>query len=148
MSLHLCHRIMESQVLEGISGYIQSNLTAEALSLPYVTQESVQESFEYADKRLHNLSRQPVPVLCHLPKDVLSCVQTKSSVLQFVPIAPCPATGHHRKDPGLIHLTSAPQIFIIDKIPSQCSDMSATLSSFVSSANFSLQQAFNKTPHH
>ena len=46
-------------------------------------------------RRLHNLSRQPVPVLCHPQSEVLPHVQMEPPVLQFVPIAPCPVTGHH-----------------------------------------------------
>lgn len=70
------------------------------------TQEGVQRGLEYLQKkRLHNLYRQPVPVL-HQPqsKKFLPHVQMELSVFQFVPLAPYPATGYHQKDPDPIHL--------------------------------------------
>ena len=43
-------------------------------------------------RRLHNLPGQPVPVLCHSQsEEVLPHVQTELPMLQFVPVAPCPA---------------------------------------------------------
>jgi len=53
--------------------------------------------FEHPQRRgLHNLSGQPVPVLRHPQREeVLPHVQTELPVLQFVPFAPSPVTGHH-----------------------------------------------------
>lgn len=43
-------------------------------------------------------------------------------VFQFVPVAPCPVSGHHQKEPVPIHLTTPLWIIIgIDKMPSQFS---------------------------
>ena len=60
-------------------------------------QDLVQAGLEYLQRRrLHNLPGQPVPVLCHPQREeALPHVQTEPPVLQFVPIAPCPVTGHH-----------------------------------------------------
>ena len=56
-----------------------------------------QAGLEYLQRRrLHNLHGQPGPGLCHpQSEEVLPHVQTELLVLQFVPIAPCPVTGHH-----------------------------------------------------
>jgi len=52
--------------------------------------------FEYLQRRrLHNPSAQPVPVLHHPQSEVLPRDQVELPMLQFVPIAPCPVTGHH-----------------------------------------------------
>ena len=49
--------------------------------------------------------------------------------IQFVPVAPYPATGHHQKDPDPTVLTSTLQMFLsVDKIPSQSSLPQAKLS--------------------
>jgi len=60
-------------------------------------QERVQAGLEYLQrKRLHNLPGQPGPVLRHPQREeVLPHVQKELPLLQFVPIAPCPVTGHH-----------------------------------------------------
>jgi len=65
--------------------------------LQQAAQDLVQASFEYLQRRrLHNLSGQPVPVLCHpQSEEVLPHVQLEFPVLQCVPIAPCPVAGHH-----------------------------------------------------
>jgi len=65
--------------------------------LQQATQDLVQAGLEYLQRRrLHNLLGQPVPGLCHPQREeVLPHVQTELPVLQFVPIAPCPVTGHH-----------------------------------------------------
>jgi len=62
--------------------------------LQQAAQDLLQVSLEYLQRRrLHNLSGQPVPVLCHPQREeVLPLVQME---LQFVPIAPCPVAGHH-----------------------------------------------------
>ena len=65
--------------------------------LQQAAQDLVQASLEYLQRRrLHSLPGQPVPVL-RRPKreEVLPHVQTELPVPQFVPIAPCPVTGHH-----------------------------------------------------
>ena len=47
-------------------------------------------------KRLHNLPGQLVPVLRHPQREeVLPHVQMELPMLQLVPVAPCPVTGHH-----------------------------------------------------
>ena len=60
-------------------------------------QDLVQAGLEYLQRRrLHNLPGQPVPGLRHPQREeVLPHVQTELPVPQFVPIAPCPVTGHH-----------------------------------------------------
>ena len=70
-------------------------------------QDLVQAGLEYLQRRrLHNLSGKPVPVLCHPQREeALPHVQTELPVPQFVPIAPCPVTGHHWKELGPILLT-------------------------------------------
>ena len=56
----------------------------------------IQVGFEYLQRRrLHNLPGQPVPVLRHPQREVLPHVQMELSVLQFVPIAPCPVVNIH-----------------------------------------------------
>lgn len=45
--------------------------------------------------RVHSLSGQPVPALCHMHiTEVLPGVQRAPPVLCFVPIASCPVTRH------------------------------------------------------
>jgi len=65
--------------------------------LQQAAQDLVQADLEYLQRRrLHNLPGQLVPVLCHPQREeVLPHVQMELPVLQFVPIAPCPVTGHH-----------------------------------------------------
>ena len=65
-------------------------------------QDLVQMGFEYLQRRrLHNLPGQPVPVLRHPQREeVLPRVQLELPLLQFVPIAPCPVTGHYYKESG------------------------------------------------
>jgi len=60
-------------------------------------QDCIQEGLEYLQRRrLHHLPAQPVPVLRHPQREeVLRHVQTEVPVLQFVPIASCPVTGHY-----------------------------------------------------
>jgi len=60
-------------------------------------QARVQGGLEYLQRRrLHNLPGQPGPELRHPQREeVLPHVQTELPLLQFVPIAPCPVTGHH-----------------------------------------------------
>jgi len=65
--------------------------------LQQAAQDRMQVGLEYLQRRkLHNLPGQPVPVLRHPQhEEVLRHVQTELPVLQFVPVAPCPVTGHH-----------------------------------------------------
>jgi len=60
-------------------------------------QDLIQAGLEYLQRRrLHNLPGQPGPGLCHPQReDVLPRVHTELSMLQFVPVAPCPVAGHH-----------------------------------------------------
>ena len=121
----------ESQSGSGWKGsleIIQSNPLPKQVHLEQVAQDRVQAGFEYYQRRrLHKPSGQPVPVLCHPQrKEILPHVQTELSMLQFVPIAPCPVTGYHWKELGPILLTPTLQIFIsIDKVPSQPSLLQA-----------------------
>ena len=88
--------------------------------LEQAAQDLVQAGFEHLQRRrLHNLSRQPVPVLCHpQSKEVLPRVQMEVPVLQFEPTAPCPVTGHHWKEFGPILLIPTFNILVsIYKIP-------------------------------
>jgi len=91
-------------------------------------QDHGQAGLEYLQRRrLHSLPGQPVPVLCHPQgEEVLPHVQMKLSLLQFVPIAPCPVAGHHWKELGPIPLTPTLQIFMgIYKVPSVSSLLQA-----------------------
>jgi len=65
--------------------------------LQWAVEDLVQAGLEYLQRRrLHNLLGQPVPVLRHPQREkILPHVQTELPVLQFVPIAPCPVTGHY-----------------------------------------------------
>lgn len=59
-------------------------------------QEIIQVGFEYLlRRRLHNLSGQSVPLLCHPHSEVLSCVHMELLVYQLVPIAPCPVNAYY-----------------------------------------------------
>uniref|UniRef100_A0A8B9P213 CUB and sushi domain-containing protein 3 n=1 Tax=Apteryx owenii TaxID=8824 RepID=A0A8B9P213_APTOW len=67
--------------------------------LEHVAQDCIQAGFEYLQRRrLHHLSGQPVPVLCHPHSEkVFPHVQMEVSVFQFVPVynlEPC-------EDPGI-----------------------------------------------
>jgi len=77
-------------------------------------QHRVQAGLEYLQRRrLHSLPGQPGPGLRHPPREeVLPRVQLELPLLQFVPIAPCPVTGHHWKESGPVLLTPTLQIFI------------------------------------
>jgi len=75
--------------------------------LQQVAQDNLQVDLEHLQRRrLHSLPRQPVPVLSHpQSENVLPHFQLELPVPQFVPIAPCPVAGHHRKQSGPILLT-------------------------------------------
>ena len=96
--------------------------------LEQAAQDLVQAGLEYLQRRrLHNLPGQPVPGLRHpQSEEVLPHVHTELPMLQFVPIAPCPVSGHHWKESGPILLTPTLQIFVgIYKVPSQPSLLQA-----------------------
>jgi len=96
--------------------------------LQQAAQELFQAGLEHLQRRrLHNLPGQPVPVLRHPQREeVLPHIQLKLPVLQFVPVAPCPVTGHHWKESGPVLLTPTLQIFIsIYKVPFQPSLLQA-----------------------
>ena len=83
-------------------------------------QEHIQTASEYLQGwRIHNLPRQPVPVLDHPHSDkVFPHVQREPPMFQFVPIASGPVTGHHRAEPGSIYLAPLLQVLInTDEIP-------------------------------
>jgi len=65
--------------------------------LQQAAQDLVQVGLEYLQRRRnHNLPGQPVPGLCHPQREeALPHVQMELPLLQFVPVAPCPAAGHH-----------------------------------------------------
>jgi len=64
--------------------------------LQQVAQDHAQAGFEYLQRRrIHNPSGQPVPVIHHPQSKVLPHVQLELSMLQFVPVAPCPVAGHN-----------------------------------------------------
>ena len=67
------------------------------IHLEQVAQYCIQMGFECLQRRrLHSLSGQPVPLLCHPQgKEVLPHIQVELPVLQFVPDAPCPVTGNY-----------------------------------------------------
>jgi len=67
--------------------------------LEQAAQDLVHADLEYLQsRRIHNLPRQPVPVLRHPQREeVLPRVQTELPMLQFVPIAPCPVAGTTEK---------------------------------------------------
>ena len=64
--------------------------------LHQAAQDHVQAGLEYLQRRrLHNLPGQPGPELHHPQREeVVLHVQLELPLLQFVPIAPCPVTGH------------------------------------------------------
>jgi len=65
--------------------------------LEQAAQDLVQVGLEYLQRRrLHTLPGQPVPGLHHpQSEEVLPHVQLELPLLQFVPVAPCPVTGHN-----------------------------------------------------
>jgi len=60
-------------------------------------EDLVQAGLEYLQRRrLHSLAGQPGPGLHHpQSEEVLPHVQVELPLLQFVPVAPCPVTGHY-----------------------------------------------------
>lgn len=87
------HRITELQGLEGASRYqVQPPVIAETLQ--QVVQVDIQMGLEYLHRRkLHHLSVQPVPVLCHpYHKEVLPQICVEFPVFQLLAITPFPTT--------------------------------------------------------
>jgi len=74
--------------------------------LQQAAQDHVHVGFEYLQRRrFYNLPGQPVPVLRHpQSEEVFRHLQTELPLLQFVPIAPCPVAGHHRRESGPVLL--------------------------------------------
>ena len=96
--------------------------------LKQAAQDLIQAGSEYSQRRrIDSPSGQPVPVLHHPQhEEVLPRVQMEFLMLQFVPVAPCPVTGHHWKESGPIFLTPTLKIFIsISKVLSQPSLLQA-----------------------
>jgi len=65
--------------------------------LEQAAQDLIEAGFQYPQRRrLHNPSGQLVPVFHHpQSKEVPPHVQMQLPMLSFVPIAPCPVSGHH-----------------------------------------------------
>jgi len=106
--------------LAGTSGGHLGQPSAQAGPPRAVAQDHVQMAFHYLQGwRLHTLPVQPLPVLDNpCSQMVLTCVQKKFPVFQFVPIALYCITGHHWKESGALIFILSCQIFIhIDKIP-------------------------------
>ena len=91
------HRIPAWQGLEGPLGNPQPNPLPKQGHPEQAAQHRVQTGLEYLQRRrLHSPSGQPGPGLCHPQREeVLPRFQLELPLLQFVPIAPCPVTGHH-----------------------------------------------------
>jgi len=110
------HRITESEVGVGsvLWGSFNATPLPKQLHLDQAAQDPIHKGHEYLQRRrLHNASGQPVPVLCRpQSEEVLPRVHTELPVLQLVPIAPCPVTGHYRKESGPLLLTPTLQIFV------------------------------------
>ena len=89
--------VVRSHNLRRRSGIIQSTFCFRYSHLEHIAQDHIQVGFEYLQKRrLHNLSGQLVPVLCHPDsKELLICVCMELSMSQFVPIAPCSVAAHY-----------------------------------------------------
>jgi len=130
------HRIPESQHGQGWKGPLwvtQSKLLPKQGHLQQAVEELVQAGLEYLQRRrLHSLPGQPGPGLRHPQKEeVLPPVQLELPLLLFVPVAPCPVTGHPWKESGPVLLTPTLQIFRgISKVPSQPSLLQAEQAQF------------------
>ena len=88
--------------------------------LELIAQDYVQTAFEYLEEwRYHNLSGHPVLVVSHPHSEKkIPYVQRDPPVFPWVPIASCPVTGYHWKEPGSILFAPSLQVFVyIGKIP-------------------------------
>jgi len=103
MKMAKAHHFTESQnhrmvgIGRDICGWSSPTPLLKQGCLEQAAHELVQVGLAYLQRRrLHNLPGQPVPVLRHPQREeILPHVQTELPMLQFVPIAPCPVTGHH-----------------------------------------------------
>ena len=91
------HRIIEWWGWKGPLWVTQSNPLPKQGHPEQAAQDLVQAGLEYLQRRrLHSLPGQPVPGLRHpQSEEVLPRGQLELPLLQFVPVAPCPVTGHH-----------------------------------------------------
>ena len=95
------HRITQNHRMVGVGrdlcGSSSPTLLPKKGHLQQASEDLLQAGTEYLQRRrFHNLPGQPVPGLRHPQREeVLPHVQTELPMLQFVPIAPCPVTGHH-----------------------------------------------------
>ena len=94
------YRITERWGLEGTSVVTQPNPLPKQGHSEQGAQHHVQAGLEYLQRRrLHSLPGQPGPGLRHPQREeALPRVQLELPLLQFVPVAPCPVTGHHWKE--------------------------------------------------
>ena len=102
--------IIESQSRRGLeetSGEHQFQSPAKAGSLQQVTQESIQEVLNISSEVDFTTSLGSLFQCSVTLSEVLSHVQMKIPVFQFVPTVPCPVTEHNQIDPGSILLTIA-----------------------------------------
>uniref|UniRef100_A0A8B9DDP6 Chromosome 16 open reading frame 72 n=1 Tax=Anser cygnoides TaxID=8845 RepID=A0A8B9DDP6_ANSCY len=89
-------RITERPRWEGTSEDHPVQPPVEQDPLEHLAQDGIQVGFEYLQRRLHNLSGQPVPVLCHSPsKEVPPHIGPEPPGLQFVLVASPPVAGHN-----------------------------------------------------
>lgn len=74
--------------------------------------------WKFPDRRFHNPSGQPVPVLYYQQSKEMFPEVPEEPVFHFVLIALCPATGHQWTEPGSILIAPFFQVFIyIDIVP-------------------------------
>jgi len=114
------HHVTESQnhrmfrVGRDLCGSPSPTLLPKHGHLQQATEDLVQSGLEYLQRRrLHHLPGQPGPGLRHPQREeILPHVQTELPLLQFVPIAPCPVSGHYSKELGPILLTPTLQVFV------------------------------------
>jgi len=117
------HKSVESSNGLGCKGplkAIQSSPLPKQGHPEQAAQDHVQVGLEYLQRRrLHSLPGQPGTGLRHPQREeVLPHLQLELPLLQFVPIAPCPVTGHYWKESGPVLLTPTLQIFVgISKVP-------------------------------
>lgn len=90
------YKLKESQNSWGCKGPLEItlyNLLLKQIHLEQVPQDCGFESLQRM--RLHNLSGQPIPLLCLSHSKVLPHIQMEFPVFQSVPVDPCPVTGQH-----------------------------------------------------